>query len=165
MGRRLSETDILHIFVDICEGVAAMHSRVPALLHRNLTVENVLQASTTYKLRGFGSAVSISPRPPQTDRETRALEADLNEHTSLHYRAPEMFDLVQRRPIDEKSDVWQLGVLLYKLCYGITPFEEHGIRAILDARYTFPPAPAYSQQLKDVIGMREYIYYYYYYVG
>jgi len=101
---RLTETEILQIFVDVCEGVAAMHNMKPALLHRDLKIENILQAGPTlYKLCDFGSAVPVSPRPPSNIQEIRALEADLNRHTTLQYRAPEMVDVHLRRPVDEKS--------------------------------------------------------------
>ncbi len=79
------------------------------------------------------------------------LEADLNKHTTLQYRAPEMIDLYQRRPVDEKSDVWALGVLLYKLCYYTTPFEEHPTLAILNVQYKFPPYPVYSPRMNQLI--------------
>ena len=48
-------------------------------------------------------------------------------------------------------DVWALGVLLYKLCYYTTPFEEHGTLAIVNARYTFPQYPVYSPQIQHLI--------------
>ena len=153
LRERLTEAEILQVFVDVCEGVAAMHNLRPSLLHRDLKVENILRASaTSYKLCDFGSATPVSPRPPQTTQEIRALEADLNKHTTLQYRAPEMVDVFLRRPIDEKSDVWALGVLLYKLCYYTTPSEEHGVLAILNVQYKFPPYPVYSQQLNELIG-------------
>ncbi|PAV22841.1 serine threonine [Pyrrhoderma noxium] len=152
LRERLTEAEILQIFVDVCEGVAAMHNLRPALLHRDLKVENILQASaTSYKLCDFGSAMPVASRPPSTTQEIRALEADLNKHTTLQYRAPEMVDVYLRRPVDEKSDVWALGVLLYKLCYYTTPFEEHGVLAILNVQYKFPPYPVYSQQLMSLI--------------
>jgi AP2-associated kinase len=50
------------------------------------------------------------------------------------------------------SDVWALGVLLYKLCYYTTPFEEHGPLAIVNAKYIFPSFPVYSPKLQHVIG-------------
>ncbi|TFY51288.1 hypothetical protein EVG20_g11070, partial [Dentipellis fragilis] len=153
LRERLTEAEILQIFVDVCEGVAAMHNLRPALLHRDLKVENILQSSaTSYKLCDFGSATPVAPRPPSTTQEIRALEADLNRHTTLQYRAPEMVDPYLRRPVDEKSDVWALGVLLYKLCYYTTPFEEHGPLAILNVQYRIPPYPVYSQQLNALIG-------------
>ncbi|KLO07014.1 hypothetical protein SCHPADRAFT_923009 [Schizopora paradoxa] len=152
LRERLTEAEILQVFVDVCEGVAAMHNLRPPLLHRDLKVENILQSSpTSYKLCDFGSTVPVATRPPSTTQEIRALEADLNQHTTLQYRAPEMVDVYLRRPVDEKSDVWALGVLLYKLCYYTTPFEEHGVLAILNVQYKFPPYPVYSQQLNALI--------------
>lgn len=34
-----------------------------------------------------------------------------------------------------RTDIWALGVFLYKLCFYTTPFEEHGPLAILNAQY------------------------------
>ncbi|KAF8079003.1 hypothetical protein FPV67DRAFT_1648584 [Lyophyllum atratum] len=151
LRERLTEAEILQIFVDVCEGVACMHNLRPALLHRDLKVENILQStSTSYKLCDFGSATTVS-RPPANTQEIRALEADLNRHTTLQYRAPEMVDVYSRRPVDEKSDVWALGVLLYKLCYYTTPFEEHGQLAILNVQYRIPPYPVYSPHMNQLI--------------
>ncbi|KAG1721255.1 serine/threonine-protein kinase ppk30 [Suillus occidentalis] len=114
LRERLTEAEILQIFVDVCECVAAMHNLRPALLHRDPKVENVLQASNNvFKLCDFG-----------TTAEVRALEADLNRHTTLQYRAPEMVYPYLRRSVDEKSD--------YKLCYYTTPFNKHGPLAILN---------------------------------
>ncbi|KAI0673834.1 hypothetical protein C8Q78DRAFT_1019281 [Trametes maxima] len=151
LRERLTEAEILTIFVDVCEGLAAMHTLKPPILHRDLKVENILQASpTSYKLCDFGSATPVQKIPSNT-QELRLLEADLNRHTTLQYRAPEMIDVHLRRPIDEKSDVWALGVLLYKLCYYTTPFEEHGPLAILNVQYKIPPYPVYSTQMNSLI--------------
>ncbi|CAK5280905.1 unnamed protein product, partial [Mycena citricolor] len=153
LRERLTESEILQIFVDVCEGVAFMHNSRPPLLHRDLKVENILQSSaTSFKLCDFGSATTVAPRPPASTQEIRALEADLNRHTTMQYRAPEMVDPYLRRPVDEKSDVWALGVLLYKLCYYTTPFEEHGPLAILNVQYRIPPYPVYSTQMNSLIG-------------
>ncbi|KAF8323689.1 kinase-like protein [Clavulina sp. PMI_390] len=152
LRERLTEAEILTIFVDVCEGLAYMHNLKPPLLHRDLKVENILQASaTSYKLCDFGSATPTSTRAPSTTADLRALEYDLNRHTTLQYRAPEMVDVYLRRPIDEKSDIWALGVLLYKLCYYTTPFEEHGPLAILNVSYRTPPYPVYSGQMNALI--------------
>jgi AP2-associated kinase len=154
LRERLTEAEILQIFVDVCEGVAFMHNSRPPLLHRDLKVENILHSSpTSYKLCDFGSATTVT-RPPTSMQDIRALEADLNRHTTLQYRAPEMVDVYSKRPVDEKSDVWALGVLLYKLCYYTTPFEEHGPLAILNVQYRIPPYPVYSHQMNMLIGTK-----------
>lgn len=91
-----------------------MHNLQPPLLHRDLKVENVLQASaTTFKLCDFGSATPTATRGPSNTAEIRAIEADINRHTTMQYRAPEMVDVYLRRPVDEKSGM--------KLPYLVSP--------------------------------------------
>lgn len=63
-----------------------------------------------------------------------------------------MIDVYRKQAIDEKSDIWALGVLLYKLCYYTTPFEEQGQLAILNASFKFPGYPSFSDPLKTLIG-------------
>ena len=64
-----------------------------------------------------------------------------------------MVDVYRKLPIDEKSDIWALGVLLYKLCYYTTPFEAQGQLAILNASFKYPSYPMFSDKLKKLIGM------------
>ena len=154
LQNRLTEPEILKIFSDVAEGVACMHYLRPPLLHRDLKVENVLISNTgsfrTYKLCDFGSAAN--PRPAATSAaEGRLIEDDVQRHTTLQYRSPEMIDVYRKHPIDEKSDIWALGVLLYKLCYYTTPFEEVGQMAILNAHFKYPAYPYFSDQLKMLI--------------
>lgn len=151
LQNRLVETEILGIIQDVAIGVSNMHSLTPPLVHRDLKIENVLiSSSNCYKLCDFGS--SASPQRPGADAgECRQIEADILRHTTPQYRAPEMVDVYRRLPIDEKSDIWALGVLLYKLCYYTTPFESQGQLAILNASFDFPPQPAFSTPLKNLI--------------
>jgi AP2-associated kinase len=154
LQNRLTEPEILKIFTDIAEGVAAMHYLKPVLLHRDLKVENVLIATSgtkkTFKLCDFGSAAQ--PQPAATSAaEARVIEDDIQRHTTMQYRSPEMIDVYRKIPIDEKSDIWALGVFLYKLCYYTTPFEEVGQSAILNAKFKYPAYPRFSDQLKLLI--------------
>lgn len=159
LQNRLTEPEILKIISDAAEGVACMHYLKPPLLHRDLKVENILIASAPtsskklYKLCDFGS--TAPPRPAATNAaEGRLIEEDVQRHTTLQYRSPEMIDVYRKKPIDEKSDIWALGVLLYKLCYYTTPFEEQGQMAILTARFKYPAYPVFSDRLKLLIGKR-----------
>ncbi|KAJ5084518.1 hypothetical protein NUU61_009097 [Penicillium alfredii] len=158
LQHRLTEPEIIKIFADVAEGVACMHYLKPPLLHRDLKVENVLISrsggSSCYKLCDFGS--SAPPRPAaKSAAEGRLIEDDVQRHTTLQYRSPEMIDVYRKQPIDEKSDIWALGVLLYKLCYYTTPFEEVGQMAILNASFKFPAYPSFSDRLKMLIGKFE----------
>lgn len=154
LQNRLTEPEILKIFSDTALGVACMHYLKPPLLHRDLKVENILITSSgtsnRYKLCDFGS--TAPPRPAATTiTEGRLIEEDVQKHTTLQYRSPEMIDVYRKQPIDEKSDIWALGVLLYKLCYYKTPFEDQGQMAILNASFKFPAYPAFSDSLKELI--------------
>lgn len=156
LQHRLTEPEIINIFADIAEGVACMHYLKPALLHRDLKVENVLitngPVKKRFKLCDFGSAAP--PRPaPTTVVDCRLMDEDIQKHTTLQYRSPEMVDVYRKQPINEKSDIWALGVLLYKLCYYTTPFEDQGQLAILNASYRYPSYPVFSDRLKSLIAM------------
>ncbi|KAK8026608.1 hypothetical protein PG991_003664 [Apiospora marii] len=154
LQHRLTEPEILNIFTDVTEGVACMHYLKPPLLHRDLKVENVLITMIgnrrKFKLCDFGSAAVPKPAP-QTVVECRLMDEDVQRHTTLQYRSPEMVDVYRKQPIDEKSDIWALGVLLYKLCYYTTPFEDQGQLAILNASFKFPSYPVFSDRLKHLI--------------
>ncbi|KAJ1337708.1 AP2-associated kinase [Microdochium nivale] len=154
LQHRLTEPEILNIFTDVAEGVACMHYLKPPLLHRDLKVENVLITTSgtrkKFKLCDFGSAAVPKPAP-QTVVECRLVDEDVQRHTTLQYRSPEMIDVYRKQPIDEKSDIWALGVLLYKLCYYTTPFEDQGQLAIMNASYRFPSHPVFSDRLKSLI--------------
>ncbi|KAL8762408.1 MAG: hypothetical protein Q9184_001575 [Pyrenodesmia sp. 2 TL-2023] len=154
LQNRLTEPEILKIFSDTALGVACMHYLKPPLLHRDLKVENILISSSgtskRYKLCDFGSTAPPCPAATTTS-EGRLIEEDVQKHTTLQYRSPEMVDVYRKQPIDEKSDIWALGVLLYKLCYYKTPFEDQGQMAILNASFKFPAYPAFSDSLKKLI--------------
>ncbi|KAJ9608436.1 Ark- serine/threonine protein kinase [Cladophialophora chaetospira] len=154
LQNRLTEPEILKIFTDVAEGVACMHYLKPPLMHRDLKVENVListiGSTKIYKLCDFGSAAPARPAATSA-AEGRLIEDDINRHTTLQYRSPEMIDVYRKQPIDEKADIWALGVFLFKLCYYTTPFEEAGQMAILNAKFKFPGYPRFSDQLKLLI--------------
>ncbi|KAI8992564.1 kinase-like domain-containing protein [Pilobolus umbonatus] len=153
LQQRLTEPEILKIFSDVAEALAYMHYCNPPVLHRDLKVENILILNQDhYKLCDFGSAsLSKGNYIPHNLREVQKLEDDIQRHTTLQYRAPEMIDIYQKKPINEKADIWAMGVLLYKLCYYTTPFEEEGQLAILNARYTIPNTPMFSDGLRHLI--------------
>ncbi|KAI9276505.1 kinase-like domain-containing protein [Sporodiniella umbellata] len=149
LQQRLTEPEILKIFSDVTEALAYMHYCNPPVLHRDLKVENILILNQDhYKLCDFGSAaLSKGQYIPTQLKDVQRLEDDIQRHTTLQYRAPEMIDVYQKKPVNEKADIWAMGVLLYKLCYYTTPFEEEGQLAILNAKYTLPSSPTFSEGL------------------
>eukprot|EP01132_Coremiostelium_polycephalum_P008492 gene8492-10437_t len=149
---RFMESEILKIFLDICESVAYMHGQQPPIIHRDLKVENVLldEESGIYKLCDFGSAIEGAVHL-KNKFDIQQAEDDISRHTTIQYRAPEMVDLYRSNIIDEKADVWALGCLLYKLLFYVTPFEESGALGILNANYTIPTNTNYSSDIINLV--------------
>jgi AP2-associated kinase len=153
LHNRLTEPEVLRIMGEVTEGVANMHALNPPLVHRDIKIENVLISDNgDYKLCDFGSASPVL-RPPRNSDEFAVLQNDVLKNTTPQYRSPEMVDLYRGLPIDEKSDIWALGIFLYKLCYYTTPFEAQGELAILHAKFEFPSNPQYSDRLKNLISV------------
>ncbi|KAK0398553.1 hypothetical protein QR680_002644 [Steinernema hermaphroditum] len=155
VNKSLSVHEVLAIFCDMCEAVAGLHHhRTGPIIHRDLKVENVLIDERTgsekpvYVLCDFGSATT---KILSTDQFSLSyIEEEIQKYTTLSYRAPEMIDLYSNIPIGVKSDIWALGVMLYKLCYFTLPFAESAL-AIQNGSFSFPSDSRIPQSIKALI--------------
>ncbi|KAJ1960509.1 Ark- serine/threonine protein kinase, partial [Dispira parvispora] len=151
----LEEREILRIFSQVCQAVAHLHYQTPSVIHRDLKVENILIASdlSRFVLCDFGSCTQdrVLVGTALTRTQVTHYEEDIQRHTTLEYRAPELIDLYLKQGLTEKMDIWALGILLYKLCYYRTPFEDTGELAILNTQYTLPDTPVYSSALRGLV--------------
>lgn len=87
-----------------------MHYSDPPILHRDIKVENIILSNNDYKLCDFGSATTNILRGdsiPRNVKDIQLLEEEINNHTTLQYRAPEMLDLYMRKGIDEKIGMFE----------------------------------------------------------
>ena len=68
---------------------------------------------------------SVAPSPiPITSQSTALQIADTAaEHSTMPFRAPELFDPQSGMVIDTKTDIWSLGCTLFACLVGKTPFE------------------------------------------
>jgi calcium-dependent protein kinase len=141
-----SEQQLREVAQQLLETLHYLHQR--AIAHRDIKLENILfdPAQRSLKLIDFGIC--------RKHRRRGAKFPMLTITGTLFYRAPEMFT---GGGYDQKVDIWALGVLLFKLVAGRTPFESEyhsqTISNILAAQVAFPPAfDAYSRQLAVLIG-------------
>ena len=135
--RPLGEDEIWAIYHACCEAIEHCHSQDPPVQHRDIKVENLLLAKRGIVLCDFGSATT-HVWDTKNGQNRRMAEEDINNNTTMSYRSPEMADLYGGNRITEKSDIWALGVLLYRLSYFEAPWEPDSSLAILNCKYSIP---------------------------
>ena len=63
--------------------------------------------SGQFKLCDFGSATTKHLDPAHLSGQSLATYAEeIEQNTTLSYRAPEQVDLYRRQPVDERVDIW-----------------------------------------------------------
>ncbi|HEX4590030.1 MAG TPA: serine/threonine-protein kinase, partial [Gemmataceae bacterium] len=122
----LTPRERLELFVPICQAVQHAHQK--GIIHRDLKPSNVLVAlydgKPVPKVIDFGVAKATGGK--LTDR-TMFTEFGAVVGT-LEYMSPEQAELNQL-DIDTRSDIYSLGVLLYELLTGTTPFDRKRLKS------------------------------------
>ncbi|KAG0722605.1 Serine/threonine-protein kinase 16 [Chionoecetes opilio] len=157
-GSPIEETTVLTTFRGICEATLCMHSAKPhPLAHRDIKTANVLlKDDFTPVLMDLGS-VARARVEVNGSTDARKLQDEASEKCSMAYKAPELFNVEAFCHIDERTDVWSLGCLLYALCFYKSPFEavyERGDSVALAAvsgNIRIPDNHPYSQDVTDLI--------------
>ena len=120
--------DAIEIARQICGALAQAHRK--GVVHRDLKPSNVmLEREGLVKVVDFGLA--------QVAGRSRLTREGVTVGT-VAYLAPEQ---IQRQESDERSDIWSLGVVLYEMITGRSPFEGERDEATLYAILHEEPTP------------------------
>ncbi len=132
---RMSPGECMPWLVQLASGLADAHKR--GVIHRDLSPRNVFFARQgdreVLKILDFGIAVS-----PAFANKT-ALTEPGKVIGSIHYLAPEQ---LQREPVDARTDMWALAVILYRSVLGRRPFEGDGLVPLAAILREDPPPPS-----------------------
>jgi len=128
-ARRLSIQARLELFIQVCHAIQHAHQK--ALIHRDIKPSNVLVATQNdlplARVIDFGIAKSMGGKLTEVTLQTE----DMRLVGTPEYMSPEQAE--GRRDIDTRTDVYSLGVLLYELLTGCTPFSSKDLRSASQA--------------------------------
>jgi serine/threonine-protein kinase len=135
--RQLPQRDRLRLFIDVCAAVGYAHQRL--VVHRDLKPGNILvTADGAVKLLDFGVAKLIQPA---TQTATAEHTVTVMHALTPAYSSPEQ---ILGKPITTASDVYSLGVVLYVILTGRSPYRrsldtaEDAIREVCDTEPVRP---------------------------
>ncbi|WP_333743653.1 protein kinase domain-containing protein [Streptomyces ardesiacus] len=127
-GRTLSVTEAGHVAAAVLKALGGAHDA--GIVHRDIKPANVMIAGNgQVLLTDFGIAI----HPSETALTSPGVLVG-----SLDYMAPERFTGQDGQPA---SDLFSLGVTLYRAIEGVSPFNRGDVKATLAAVLTYDPPP------------------------
>jgi len=126
--RNLPFSQVLDIGIQICSGLDCAHRA--GVIHRDLKPSNILvDKESRVRIADFGLAV-IEDSERLTDPAQMV--------GTVGYISPEQ---IAGKTIDERTDIFSLGIVLYELMTGVHPFHRANPSATLNAICNEEPAP------------------------
>lgn len=129
---RLPWTEAVAITSEVAAALTAAHGQEPPIIHRDLKPENLMLTPGGVKVMDFGIGKVLQAMRKGTTGSVG----------TLAYMSPEQIDAA---PIDHRSDLYALGLVLYEMLAGRPPFASESPRQLLEMQCTAPPPPLPDQ--------------------
>jgi serine/threonine protein kinase len=122
---KLTVEERLKLFLQVCEAIQHAHHK--GIIHRDIKPSNIQVCiegeQFIPKVIDFGVAKALSQ--PLTERTLVTEQGQMI--GTPEYMSPEQAEMTSQ-DIDTRTDIYSLGVLLYKLLVGILPFKPETLR-------------------------------------
>lgn len=128
-------TDIVYLFTTI--GLALDYAHQRGMIHRDIKPENILLDKSMPTTRSLGEPIlsDFGIARLQGTSGSTVTNAWIG---TPHYMSPEQ---AENRTIDARSDLYSLGIVLYEILTGVTPFRGEGAIAIIMKHMFDTPTP------------------------
>ena len=122
---KLTIEDLLNLFLRVCEAVQHAHQK--GIIHRDIKPSNIQVSiegeKAVPKVIDFGVAKAISQSLTE-----RTLVTEQGQFIGTpEYMSPEQAEM-SGQDVDTRTDIYSLGVVLYRLLTGVLPFETKTLR-------------------------------------
>lgn len=139
---KLTESETIKFMSHICNGFKTLYNL--KIIHRDIKPSNILLQDGNAKIADFGFARFA-------DYESKAMGMTVGIGTPL-YMAPEIY---KGGSYTSKCDIWSLGVMVYELLYGETPWFGKSVHnlfeSVIPQGLVFQERPKYSDEMKILI--------------
>ena len=141
-GMELSET--IDVAIQVADALAAAHET--GIVHRDIKPENIMLRPDGYvKVLDFGIAKLAEQEVPVTipiDEALLLVETNLGSILgTVRYMSPEQ---ARGAPVDKRTDIWSLGIVLYEMITGHAPFTGDTPREAMSSILETEPPPLTS---------------------
>ncbi|KAK2073079.1 hypothetical protein P8C59_007388 [Phyllachora maydis] len=102
---------------------AAAAGATSSYAHRDIKPGNIMISDADEAILMDLGSVAAGPTRIATRSQAVAMQDAAAEHSTMPYRAPELFDVKTGAVVDARVDVWSLGCTLFACLVGKSPFE------------------------------------------
>src|SRR6267378_1702499 len=141
-GAPMDLSEVLDVAIQVAGALEEAHAA--GIVHRDIKPENIMiRRNGHVKVLDFGLA-KLTERPDQEETDTEAVTRALVQTDAgivlgtSQYMSPEQ---ARGKPIDARTDIWSLGVVLYEMAAGRAPFTGETKTDVIVAIAKIDPMP------------------------
>ncbi|XP_021568463.1 serine/threonine-protein kinase 16 isoform X2 [Carlito syrichta] len=153
-GNFLTEDQILQLLLGICTGLEAIHAKGYA--HRDLKPTNILLGDEGQPVLMDLGSMNQAHIHVEGSRQALTLQDWAAQRCTISYRAPELFSVQSHCVIDERTDVWSLGCVLYAMMFGEGPYDMvfqkgDSVALAVQNQLIIPQSPRHSPAMRQLL--------------